>query len=122
MRRFGTVVAVFLAAALCAGASIGAETREKIPGKIVLKVYEKKPVTFDHKGHAQRIGKCETCHHKTDSEKCSDCHGAKRDGDTPSFREAMHYRCKNCHMKTNKKVKGACQECHPNVPSVPSGK
>ena len=45
------------------------------------------------------------------------CHSAKREGKTPSFREAMHYKCKNCHMRTNKKVKGACQECHPNVRS-----
>jgi hypothetical protein len=107
MRRFVAAVAVLLAA-FCAGGSTGAEGTEKIPGKIALKVYQRKPVTFDHKGHAQRIGKCAVCHHKTDSEKCSDC-------DTPSFREAMHYRCKNCHMKTNKKVKGACQECHADV-------
>jgi len=115
MGRFALAVAVLLAAGLCAGAAIGAEGTEKIPGKISLKVYQRKPVTFDHKGHAQRIGKCAVCHHKTDSEKCSDCHGAKRDGDTPSFREAMHHRCKNCHMKVNKKVKGACQECHADV-------
>lgn len=115
MRRFALALAVLLAAGLCAGASIGAEGAEKVPGRIVLKVYERKQVTFDHKGHARRIGKCATCHHKTDSEKCSDCHGAKRDGDTPSFREAMHHRCKNCHMKTNRKVKGACQECHADV-------
>ena len=117
MRKVGTVLAVFLASALCAGVPGGATGQEKVPGKIVLKVYEKKPVTFDHAAHAQRIGKCGSCHHKTDSEKCSDCHNPKREGDTPSFREAMHYRCKNCHMKTNRKVKGACQECHPNLPS-----
>ena len=115
MRRFALAVAVLLAAGLLAGASIGAEETEKIPGKIVLKVYERKQVAFDHRGYAQRIGKCAVCYHKTDSEKCSDCHGAKRDGDTPSFREAMHYRCKNCHMKINRKVKGACQECHADV-------
>ena len=115
MRRFALVVAVLLLAGLCAGASIGAEKTENMPAKIALKVYPKKQVSFDHKGHARRIGKCEVCHHKTDSEKCSDCHGAKRDGDTPSFREAMHHRCKDCHMKVNKKVKGACQECHADV-------
>ena len=115
MRRFVVAVAVLLAASLGAGASIGAEGAGKIPRKIALKVYQRKPVTFDHEEHARRIGKCAVCHHKTDSEKCSDCHAAKRDGDTPSFREAMHYRCKNCHMKTNKKVKGACQECHADV-------
>jgi len=116
MKRFALFLAVFAASALAAGWATGAQEKGKIPGKIVLKVYEKRQVTFDHQGHAQRIGQCQTCHHNPDSEKCSDCHSAKRDGTTPSFREAMHYKCKNCHMKTNKKVRGACQECHPNVP------
>jgi len=117
MKRF--VLSTLVAAVVLMAAVVQAGAEEKgigkIPGKIVLKVYEKRQVTFDHKGHAQRIGTCRTCHHNPDSEKCSDCHNAKRDGKTPSFREAMHYKCKNCHMKTNKKVKGACQECHPNV-------
>lgn len=115
MKRFLVAATVLLSAALWAGAGFGAEEKGKIPGKVSLKVYQRKPVTFDHKGHAQRIGKCSVCHHNPDSEKCSDCHAPKRDGDTPSFREAMHYRCKNCHMKVNKKVKGACQECHSDV-------
>jgi hypothetical protein len=115
MKRFALFLAVFAASVLAAGWATGAQEKGKIPGKIVLKVYEKRQVTFDHQGHAQRIGKCQTCHHNPDSEKCSDCHNAKRDGKTPSFREAMHYKCKNCHMKTNKKVRGACQECHPKI-------
>ena len=119
MKRFLSLTLVFAAALMAAVAQGGAEEKGngKIPGKIVLKVYEKRQVTFDHQGHAKRIGKCQTCHHNPDSEKCSDCHNAKREGKTPSFREAMHYKCKNCHMKTNRKVKGACQECHPNVRS-----
>jgi len=117
MKRFVLLTSVFAAVLLVAGWATGAEEKGKIPGKIVLKVYEKKPVTFNHQGHAQRIEKCQVCHHNPDSEKCSDCHAPKRDGKTPSFREAMHYKCKNCHMRVNKKVKGACQECHPNVRS-----
>jgi hypothetical protein len=117
MKRFVSLTLVVAVALMAAVVQVGAEEKGKgkIPGKIVLKVYEKRQVTFDHQGHAQRIGKCQTCHHNPDSEKCSDCHNAKRDGKTPSFREAMHYKCKNCHMKTNKKVKGACQECHPKI-------
>jgi hypothetical protein len=116
MKRLGFAGAILAAALLAAGAAVGADdAKSKIPGKIVLKVYGKRQVTFDHKGHAQRIGKCQTCHHKEDSEKCSDCHGAKRDGNTPSFRDAMHHRCKDCHMRTNKKVKGYCLECHPKL-------
>jgi hypothetical protein len=111
MKRFALFLVVFAASALAAGWEAGAQEK----GKVVLKVYEGRQVTFDHRGHAERIGKCETCHHNPDSEKCSDCHSAKRDGKTPSFREAMHYKCKNCHMMTNKKVRGACRECHPNV-------
>ena len=115
MKRFALFLAVFAASLLAAGRATGVQEERKIPGKIALKVYEKRQVTFDHRGHAQRIGKCETCHHNPDSEKCSDCHNAKRDGVTPSFREAMHYKCKGCHMKTNRKVRGACQECHPKI-------
>jgi len=29
----------------------------------------------------------------------------------------MHLRCRNCHMMDNKKVKGSCKECHPEVKS-----
>ena len=117
MMRFALFLAVLAASVPAAGGTTGAPGKGKIPGKIVLKVYEKRQVTFDHQGHAQRIGKCRTCHHNPDSDKCSDCHNAKRDGKTPSFREAMHYKCKNCHMRVNKKVRGACRECHPNVRS-----
>ncbi len=117
MRRFVSFALVVAVALTAAVVQAGVREKGKIPGTIVLKVYEKRQVTFDHKGHAHRIGKCQTCHHNPDSEKCSDCHNPKRDGGVPSFREAMHYKCKNCHMRVNKKVKGACMECHPNVRS-----
>ena len=117
MGRFVSFALVVVVALAVAAVQAGAQEKGKIPGKIVLKVYEKRQVMFDHREHAQRIGKCQVCHHNPDSEKCSDCHGPKRDGKTPSFREAMHYKCKNCHMRVNKKVRGACQECHPNVRS-----
>lgn len=103
-----------LLAAISAGPAAGAE----IPGKIVLKVYPKKQVAFDHKGHAGRIGDCRKCHHQDspgDEVKCSECHLVKKDGSTPSFREAMHRKCRNCHSRDGKKVKGSCNECHPDI-------
>lgn len=117
MRRMAMIAGALLAAAFFAGLAAGAEPT----GKIVLKVYPKRPVTFDHKAHAKRIGDCQKCHHMSkpgDEEKCSECHAVKGTKDTPSFREAMHLRCRNCHMMDNKKVKGSCKECHPEVKST----
>jgi len=116
MKRIAGIVGTVVAAVFFAGSVVGAEP----PGKIVLKLYPKRTVTFDHKAHAKRIGNCQKCHHMSkpgDEEKCSECHSAKGEKDTPSFREAMHLRCKNCHMTDNKKVKGSCKECHPEVKS-----
>lgn len=116
MRRIAAIAGTFLAAVFFAGLADGAEPA----GKIVLKVYPKRAVTFDHKAHAKRIGECRKCHHMSkpgDEEKCSECHSAKGEKDTPSFREAMHLRCRNCHMMDNKKVKGSCKECHAEVKS-----
>ncbi|MGE5698818.1 MAG: cytochrome c3 family protein [Deltaproteobacteria bacterium] len=116
MRKIAVMAAAVAAAVMFAGAVDGGEPQ----GKIVLKVYPKRTVSFDHKGHAKRIGNCRECHHMSkpgDEEKCSDCHSAKGDKDTPSFREAMHMKCKNCHAIDNRKVRGACKECHPEVKS-----
>lgn len=110
---------ILLAAVFCASLAGGADL-SGIPGKIELRIYPKRPVTFDHQGHAKRIGNCRKCHHMStpgEEERCFECHKAKRDGDTPSFREAMHYRCKSCHMRDGKKVKGACRECHKEISS-----
>ncbi|MCL5966363.1 MAG: cytochrome c family protein [Deltaproteobacteria bacterium] len=112
MKRIAFLMGIVTAAALGAGLVVGGE----IPGRIELKVYPKKPVVFDHRAHAKRIGDCQKCHHKSEpgyEEKCSECHLAKKTEDAPSFRTAMHMRCKNCHMKSRRKVKGHCKECHP---------
>jgi hypothetical protein len=116
MKRFAAIAGAVSAAVFFAGIAAGAEP----PGRIVLKVYPKRPVTFDHKAHAGRVGDCQKCHHMSkpgDEEKCSECHSAKGEKDTPSFREALHLRCRNCHMMDNRKVKGSCKECHPEVKS-----
>lgn len=116
MRKFAAILGMIVISVFFAGLAGGAEPQ----GKINLKVYAKRTVTFDHKGHAKRIGDCQKCHHMSkpgDEEKCSDCHSAKGDKDTPSFKEAMHLKCRNCHMMDNKKVKGSCKECHPAIKS-----
>lgn len=92
-------------------------TMDDAPEEVVLKVYPKRQVTLDHKGHAKRIGKCEACHHKSDSEKCSDCHEARGDTDVHSFSEVMHVRCRGCHKKSTEGLTGACSECHSNIRS-----
>ena len=116
MKKFFVIAGLLAVAVFFAGFAGGGEP----PGKIDLKVYAKRKVAFDHKGHANRIGDCQKCHHMSkpgDEEKCSDCHSAKGDKDTPSFKAAMHLKCRNCHMEVNKKVKGSCKECHPAIKS-----
>jgi len=116
MKGNAALAGVVAAAIFSAGLAGGAEPA----GKVELRLYQKRPVTFDHKGHAKRIGDCQKCHHMSkpgDEEKCSECHQVKRDGDTPSFREALHLKCRNCHMIDGKKVKGSCKECHPAIKS-----
>ncbi len=116
MKMVGTLGGIAAVLLVAVGLAGGAEPA----GKIELKFYKNRPVVFDHKGHAKRIGDCRKCHHMSkpgDEEKCSECHQVKRDGDTPSFREAMHLKCRNCHMIDNKKVKGSCKECHPAIKS-----
>lgn len=114
MKKVAWIAGIVSVLALSGSFAAGAD----VPGRIELKVYRNKPVAFDHKGHAGRIGDCRKCHHKSDpgsEEKCSECHQPKRDGDTPSFREAMHLKCRGCHAKAGKKVKGSCKECHPGM-------
>lgn len=117
MKRFLLLMAILAGAAFAAWADTASLTLEDAPEEVVLQVYPKRQVTLDHKGHAKRIGNCQVCHHKPDSEKCSDCHEARGDTDVPSFSEVMHIRCKGCHKKSKEGLTGACSECHHNVRS-----
>ena len=68
------------------------------------------PVTIDHAKHA--AVSCTTCHHKGEGQKCSTCHKADDiAGGAPSFKNAAHKVCKDCHTKQGKGPK-ACGECH----------
>jgi len=118
MRRIVWMTVILAAAAFAAWADTATLTLSDAPEEVVLQVYPKRPVTLDHQGHARRMGNCQVCHHKPDSEKCSDCHEAKASGDAPSYSEVMHVRCRGCHKKmTGVGLTGACSECHQNVRS-----
>jgi len=117
MNRFFLLAAILAAAAAGAWADTASLTLDDAPEELVLQVYPKRQVTLDHRGHAKRIGNCKVCHHKPDSEKCSDCHEGNGDTEIPSFSEAMHVRCRGCHRKSTEGLTGACSECHQNVRS-----
>ncbi|MDD5762752.1 MAG: cytochrome c3 family protein [bacterium] len=117
MKRLLSITIILVFAAMGAWADTSTLTLDDAPEELVLKVYPKRQVTLDHKGHAKRIGKCVACHHKPDSEKCWDCHEAKGDAETPSYSEVMHVRCRSCHKKSTEGLTGACSECHSNVRS-----
>jgi len=112
MRKFATLLAVVMVAVFSAGVIVAADAPEKITIKEVQKT--KPPVVFSHKAHADRLGKCATCHHKDEAgkeQKCSGCHKAKMEKEKESFKEVMHTQCKGCHQK-EKKGPTKCDDCH----------
>lgn len=117
MKKFAALMAMVVAVIFSAGIVISADAPA---GSVTLKAIQKSkaPVTFDHKAHADRLKKCNTCHHKSDeagkdAAKCfsADCHGAKTDGKKLELKEAFHKTCKGCHQK-EKKGPTKCDDCH----------
>jgi len=114
MKKFAMLMAIVMVAVFSAGVIVAADAPEKI---VIKEIQKTKPaVTFSHKAHADRIGKCAECHHKDEAgkeQKCSGCHKAKKTGDAPEFKEAMHGKCKGCHSKdATKKAPTKCDGCH----------
>lgn len=88
---------------------------------------QRPPVTFPHEVHMDTL-ECGNCHHEYDQEEgklvpvddpdkvCSDCHGAKKEGNQPALREAYHLQCIGCHRAMDKKDEATgpvtCGECH----------
>ncbi len=90
------------------------------------------PAGFDHLLHYQHEtgmnGECGTCHHVYNEKdkqlvsqegvesSCRDCHRDIGDSSMPSFRDAAHAGCVNCHMKKEeageKTGPTACIGCH----------
>lgn len=93
------------------------------PEKVVIDgIKDKKaPVEFNHKAHADREGKCETCHHKWDGngepKACTSCHTGVDKKDANSGYNAFHKgdrSCKGCHKKSGKETAPTkCTDCHP---------
>jgi len=80
-------------------------------------------VTFKHTDHANRIGDCVSCHHKTEGDAvpqlCSECHMPKEEKDgAPKLKDAFHDNCQGCHQenadagKPTGPLKKKCKECH----------
>ncbi len=113
MRKFATLLAVVMVAVFSAGTIVAADAPEKITIKDIQKT--KTPVTFPHKDHSTKLGiKCAECHHKDAAGKeqsCFACHKAEKKGETPSFKDAMHDKCKGCHQKMGKGPT-KCNDCH----------
>jgi predicted CXXCH cytochrome family protein len=112
MRKFATLLAVVMVAVFSAGVIVAADAPAKATIKDVQK--SKAPVTFGHKAHAEKIGKCAECHHKDAAgkeQKCFACHKAEKSGDAASLKDVMHNKCKGCHQKM---AKGPtkCDDCH----------
>ncbi len=90
------------------------------PTKVTVKS-KRGDVEFNHATH-QRDIKCEKCHHNfkgadRSKPKCSDCHKAKADGDSPDSKTAYHNSCQKCHKaekkgKPDTKAPTACNDCH----------
>jgi len=112
MKKLATLLAIVMVAVFSAGVIVAADAPEKATIKEVQK--SKPPVTFNHKAHADRIGKCADCHHKDAAGKeqaCFACHKAEKTGDAASQKDVMHAKCKGCHQK---EAKGPtkCDDCH----------
>ena len=114
MKRFAMLMAVVMVAVFSAGVIVAADAPEKVTVKDVQK--SKPAVTFSHKAHADKIGKCAECHHKDAAgkeQKCFACHKAEKKGDAVALKDAMHTKCKDCHAKdATKKAPTKCDGCH----------
>ncbi len=114
MKKFAMLMAVVMVAVFSVGVIVAADAPEKIVIKEIQKL--KPPVTFPHKAHADRIGKCAECHHKDAAgkeQKCSNCHKAEKKDKAVAFKDAMHTKCKGCHSKdATKKAPTKCDGCH----------
>jgi flagellar basal body L-ring protein FlgH len=114
MRKFAMLLAVVMLGVFSAGVIVAADAPEKVTVKDVQK--SKPAVTFSHKAHADKIGKCAECHHKDvagKEQKCFACHKAEKKGDAVALKDAMHTKCKDCHSKdATKKAPTKCDGCH----------
>ena len=116
------LIALFMALAFMVVFTSLTFAAPKAPEKVTIsEIQKKKPaVTFSHKMHGEKFG-CKECHHKwkggdVEPEKCSKCHGKKKEGKKPAAKKAYHKQCKGCHKKMKKKGEKtgptSCKGCH----------
>ncbi len=116
------VIALLMAVAFMFAFASITYAMPKAPAKVTINEIQKRkaPVTFDHGEHAKKFG-CKECHHKwkggnVEPEKCSKCHGLKKEGKKPKAKNAYHKKCKGCHKAMKKKGEKTgptkCNECH----------
>ena len=123
------VTALTLSLALAVSSSFAEQ--DKGPAEIMLNVDGKKPATFPHAAHQEKLGDCGTCHHYVDKDgvrnpcddgspkeyfnKCDSCHNADFANEKlRTWKDIGHGLCKDCHTKM--KDQGAptkCGDCHP---------
>lgn len=79
------------------------------------------PVAFNHELHEQKTDSCQSCHHKTLKQSCTDCHTLQgsEDGGFVSLERAMHavdskHSCVGCHNEL--KNAPSCAGCHAAMP------
>ena len=128
MSKKSLILLVVAAFALSLGLGVTMSLADNGPAEIVLGADGKKPATFPHAAHQEKLGDCGTCHHKDDGGKrvaltadeagmiagCTTCH--KDDFPNEKLRtwkDIGHGQCKDCHTKM--KDQGAptkCNDCH----------
>jgi hypothetical protein len=101
---------VLLMVAAFVGTAFVAVAQDKGPAVIKMDKAKNGVVTFHHADHQAKID-CKSCHHTGGFEKCDSCHGKKKDGKKPKYKDAMHKDCKGCH-KAEKKGPTKCSGCH----------
>lgn len=90
MEKFTTILAAVTFVAATAFAAVAADTYK----------FEAKngTVTFDHKGHSERLKDCAKCHEGTPAK-------------FEINKDVAHKLCKGCH-ETGKQGPTKCNECH----------
>jgi len=115
-------VAVLIAAVFAFVSMVAFAAEKNVgPEQFIIKEVQKRmgPVMFPHRKHQKVLNQeCNLCHHKRQGDatpvRCSVCHGKVKEA--PTFKKAMHGRCKVCHKQRKKEGKKAgptkCSGCH----------
>ena len=133
MKRWGLLSGIigWLVFSLCSGSGVAAQEESyELGHEDVFGTLQRPPVDFPHDRHIDALEEegCGFCHHVFDEDAgvlvpvddpdtgCTECHGAKKDGDKPALRQAFHGMCTVCHRDVRKAGQASppvtCGECH----------